>query len=193
MSSDSPSGPRSITPAMALTLVASAVIILVVGILVGAYLRADGGAEPSGIASDSISGVAQDTEDRDQVGVSDPDVTAWHDNLYGPIASAVAILTGAMPETEQEVVRACETLSLAVGDLEAAPAAPKEDLEASYREWVTALSTAVATCDQRPEGQDPAAWIATVNTSLSDTSTQFDAFGQTLDLYYDFDSPPPVQ
>jgi len=193
MSYKSPSEQRNVTPATVLVLVAAAVIILIAGILIGAFLRGDSGDGSPAIASDSISNRAESSTDRDQVGVADPAVTAWHDKLWGPIASAVSILTNNMPETEQEVIRACETLTLAVGDLEQAPTAPKEDLEESFRAWVTALSAAVATCDERVEGQDPTGWIATVNASLSATSGQFDAFGQTLDLYYDFDAPPPVQ
>lgn len=194
MSSDQQPRPSSLSPTTVLVAVAAAVVILIIGVLLGGFLRSGSDSSSPGIASDSISSVEpNNSTERDAIGVSDPDVTKWHDDLFGPIAAVVAVMTNEMPRTEQEVSRVCETLTLSVADLDKAPAAPKEDLESSYRAWVGALDEALSACEAGPGDGGIPGWIETVNARLTNTSTEFDVFGQTLDLYYDFDAPPPVQ
>lgn len=174
--------------------VVAAVVILVVGILVGAYLRGTSSSptyDPA-LASDSLSSAVPSPTPsvEDSIGVSDPEVAAWHKDLSPVIGGIYQVMTARAPDNEQDVRLTCERLNLSMEALRKAPEAPKGDLEKAYRSWVSALDSAVAMCLEGPNGVPSQEWVQEVNAAIAATGTQFDSFGQTLDLYFDFSAVP---
>jgi hypothetical protein len=175
---------------MLAAIAAGTLAVLTAGILIGYAIASTQApaAGPGAVPVESVPlGSPQDprAEVKDTFGTSDPAVTAWHDNLVGPISAVFVMLSDQTPRDTAGVRKLCQSMTLAIADLQVAPKAPRADVEGPFRAWVNALTRAAKACPD-PGASDAQVAASSAGDAFAGTVSEFDVFGQALDLYYDF-------
>lgn len=128
-------------------------------------------------------------EREDTLGISDPEVTAWHETVRVPISAVVNVLTMPAPENKTQLASVCERIGMALDDLNAAAPAPRDDVDAKFRTWLGSLEAAVSECVTAQSRSDAEA-LKIAQDSFKGTSDDFVNFTRQLDLYFDFSAEP---
>lgn len=167
-------------------------LVLAGGLLAGYWLgHHDDAPAPSAIIATTapspgapvLPGGPEPEPEKDTVGISDPDVTAWHEKVRGPIGGSVVSLANLPLNDPSEVGPLCQNIKLISTDLAAAPEAPKADVEEMFRGWVDSIDAVKAVCLAPGE---PAAKLPDLKAKVDASGMQFSNFMRTLDLYFDF-------
>lgn len=121
----------------------------------------------------------------DTVGVSDPDVTEWHENARPSIGAVLNVMLSKAPTSGKQLRAMCETLGLTINDINRADDAPQADVNTKFRTWADLLTNAVSDCAASESLPDAEA-LEAAKQSFEESSRAFDDFMLTLDLYFDF-------
>ena len=115
----------------------------------------------------------------------DPRVTAWHEKARPAIGAVLSVMLSKAPTSGVRLRAMCETLSLALNDINSADDAPQADVNAKFRTWAALLTGSVSDCAASADLPDAEA-LEAAKKSFEMSSRAFDEFMMTLDLYFDF-------